>query len=494
MKMSDLGLKTVEGGVPIGYCGICSSYKNQIRRPPQVKFSKAKTFSRVFKIPEIKFEDQRLTSFAGLVLYQPLFEQLKIKERFKRCFAHLKVSEIFAHHIIMLLLVVHLIMGFRKLRDLDYYRDDPLVKRLLGLHRLPDVSTVSRALRSVDNRAIDKVRAMCRDLVIGRVQELALARITLDFDGSVIWTTQRRAEGTAVGYNKRKKGSRSYYPLFCTIAQTGQVFDVLFRPGNVHDSNGAREFIAQCVRVLKEAMPGVIIEARMDSAFFSDEIVTYLKEHEVEFSLSVPFERFAELKQMIQERKRWKRMDERWSWFETLWKPQKWDHRFRFLLIRQRVPLVLRGPIQLDLFIPHEEGYAFKAIVTNKRIKAKKVLMFHNGRADQEGLFGELKSQSQMDYIPVRRLGGNQFYTMASILAHNLTREIQMVACLKMRGTTEKRSPLWIFEELKTLRSLLIQRAGRLTTPKGKLTLTLNGNEAVKRDFFMFLDAFKEAA
>jgi hypothetical protein len=82
----------------------------------------------------------------------------------------------------------------------------------------------------------------------------------------------------------------------------------------------------------------------------------------------------------------------------------------------------------LDLFVPHEEGYAFKVIVTNKQIKAKKVLMFHNGRADQEGLFGELKSQVQMDYIPVRRLGGNQFYNLAAILAHNLTREIQMMA------------------------------------------------------------------
>ena len=232
----------------------------------------------------------------------------------------------------------------------------------------------------------------------------------------------------------------------------------------------------------------------MDSAFFSDQIVTLLKKQGVEFSLSVPFERFAQLKQMIQERKRWKRMDHQWSWFETLWKPQKWDQRFRFLLIRQRVPLVFRGPIQLDLFVPHEEGYQFKAIVTNKRIKAKKILMFHNGRADQEGLFGELKSQAQMDYIPVRRIGGNQFYSLASILAHNITREIQMVARLKVRGTTEKRSPLWFFEELKTLRHLIIQRAGRLTNPKGKLTLTLNGNEAVQRDFFMFLGAFKEAA
>jgi Transposase DDE domain group 1 len=459
-----------------------------------VKFSRKHIFSRVFKIPEIKFEDQRLTSFAGIVLYQPVLQQLQIKERLKKCFTHLKVSEIFGHPVIMLLLVLHLVMGYRKLRDLDYYQDDPLVKRLLGLQRLPNVATVSRALRAVDQGAIEKVRGLVRDLVIQRLQQWSPARLTLDFDGSVISTTQRRAEGTAVGFNKQRKGARSYYPLFCTIAQTGQVLDVLFRPGNVHDSNGAKAFIQDCLQILREALPGVTLEARLDSAFFSDDIVTLLETQRVEFSLSVPFERFAELKHLIQERKRWKRMDGRWAWFETFWKPKKWDTRFRFLLIRQRVPLVFRGPIQLDLFVPHEEGYAFKVIVTNKQIKAKKVLMFHNGRADQEGLFGELKSQAQMDYIPVRRQGGNQFYNLAAILAHNLTREIQMMARPRDRGTTEKRSALWSFVELKTLRHLIIQRAGRLTAPKGKLTLTMSANEAVQKDLLGFLEAFKEAA
>jgi hypothetical protein len=459
-----------------------------------VKYSKKNIFSRLFKIPVIKFEDQHLTSFAGLVIYQPLIQNLNFKAQLKKCFDHLKVSEIFGHHVIMLLLIFHLLLGFRKLRDLDYYQDDPLVKRLLGLKRLPDVSTVSRALRTIDVSAIGKVRELCRNQVIARLQKLALSRLTLDFDGSVLWTSQRRAEGTAVGYNKKKKGARSYYPLFCTIAQTGQVFDVLFRSGNVHDSNGAREFIDQCLRHLKEAFPGMIIEARMDSAFFNDDIVTFLENQRVEFSLSVPFERFAELKQIIQERKRWKRLNDRWSFFESFWKPKKWDSRFRFLFIRQRVSIAHRGPIQLDLFLPREEGYEFKVIVTNKRVKAKKVLMFHNGRADQEGLFAELKSQAQMDYIPVRRWGGNQLYTMASIMAHNLTRELQMVARPKEKGTTEKRAPLWRFDELQTLRHLIIQRAGRLTSPQNQLTLTLNGNESVQRDFFMFLDAFKKAA
>ncbi len=48
----------------------------------------------------------------------------------------------------------------------------------------------------------------------------------MDFDGS-IQTTQGRAEGSAVDYNPRSKGARSYYPLFATIAQTDQFFDIL---------------------------------------------------------------------------------------------------------------------------------------------------------------------------------------------------------------------------------------------------------------------------
>ena len=91
--------------------------------------------------------------------------------------------------------------------------------------------------------------------------------------------------------------------------------------------------------------------------------------------------------------------------------------------------------------------------------------MFHNGRADQEGLFGELKYQARNGLHPGASLGGNQLYTMAAIMAHNLTREIQMVARQKERGTTEKRAPLWCFDELKTLRHLIIQRVWKINQP-----------------------------
>jgi hypothetical protein len=170
---------------------------------------------------------------------------LNLKQRIKKCFSHAKGSTIFGHHLVVLLLIVHLLLGFRRLREIDYYRDDPLVLRLLGLRKLPDVSTVSRALSQMQDDDVEDHRALSRELVTEGLMREKFPRLTLDFDGSVL-TTKGHAEGTAVGFNKAKKGGRSYYPLFCTVAQTGQFFDVLHRPGNVHDSNGADKFMMPC--------------------------------------------------------------------------------------------------------------------------------------------------------------------------------------------------------------------------------------------------------
>ncbi|MGH9891827.1 MAG: IS1380 family transposase [bacterium] len=458
-----------------------------------MKPSRSDVHRRTHAIPAIRFEEQDLTSFSGLVLFQALFSKIDFKQRLQSCFNHLTVSPIFGHHVIVLLLVVHLLLGYRQLRDLRYYADDPMVKRLLGLDRLPDVSTVSRALLQADARSVEKTASLNRFLVLEDLKTHALCRVTLDFDGSV-QSTRRLAEGTAVGFNKKRKGDRSYYPLFCTIAQTGQVFDVLHRPGNVHDSRGARDFILRCIRHVREALPGVVIEARMDSAFFSDEIVGLLDAEGVVFTLSVPFERFTELKTMIEGRLRWRRFGSDLAFFETRWKPQSWSDRYRFLFIRHTVDIRSKEPVQFDLFVPHQRGYDFKVIVTNKHARAKKILAFHNGRGAQEALFAELKSQCQMGYVPVRTLVGNQIYLCSAILAHNLTRTLQMQANPPLRNTTEKRSPLWIFQEINTLRRNLIQRAARLIHPQGRLTLSMSANDAVRRDLLHYLAAFDAAA
>ena len=317
-----------------------------------------------------------------------MFIRLQLKRRLSGCFLHLRVTPIFGHGVMVLLLVVHLLLGYRELRDIRYYQDDPLMRRILGLTRLPDASTLSRALASTDARNAAQLRRLCRHLVLERLAGLGLRRITVDFGGSVL-STSRFAEGTAVGFNRKKKGRRSYYPLFCTLAQTGQILDVWHRPGNVHDSNDAQAFILECIREIRSVAPYAIIETRMDSAFFSDEIVRMLDAEGVEYRLSVPFERFAKLKHLIEARKHW---------------------------------------------------------------------------------------------------------CVTAVLAHNLSRELQMETMLKHRATTAKRTQLWAFVRLDTLRRKLIQRAGRLTRPQGKLTLTMSANKSVKNELLHYLTGLEKAA
>lgn len=458
-----------------------------------MKSSRRQVRGKAHALPKLKFENQSLTSFSGLVVFQQFFRVLGLKARLRRCFAHQAAGKVFARATLFLQLVLHLLLGYRELRDGRYYCDDPLLKRLLGLRRLPDVATLSRMLREADAQGVENLRGLLRELLFQRLAKLRLSRLTLDFDGSVL-STNRRAEGTAVGFNKKKKGARSYYPLFCTIAQTGQVLDFLHRSGNVHDSHGAREFILACIQAVRQALPGVLIEVRMDSAFFSDEIVMALDEAHIEFSVSVPFERFMDLKRKIEGRKRWQRFSGEVAYFEEWWKPKVWNRRFRFLFIRTRAKRQQKGPIQLDLFLPYEYGYDFKVVVTNKTLSPKKVVAFHEGRGSQEGIFGELKSHCQMGYVPVRKWLGNQTYLLAGLLAHNLLRELQMLTTVPSRRTTEKRTPLWAFEQLHTFRAGLIHRAGRFTRPQGKLTLTISAGHWIRNRLLDLLSILQNAA
>jgi len=358
---------------------------------------------------------------------------------------------------------------------------------------VPSTATLSRRLRAVDATTIANLQELSRELVLDRLVTEKLRRVTLDFDGSVV-STRRRAEGTAVGFNRQRKGERSYYPLLCTVAQTSQIFDALPRSGNVHDSNGSSEFITDCVLAVDRKLPGRVIESRLDSAFFAENTALLMEELNVEYTISAPFERLPELKAVIEDRRRWHRIDDTWSYFEVQWKPKKWLHADRFVLVRQKSPRRRSGVIQLDLFEPLSVEYSYKAIMTNKTCSAKSVMLFHHGRGSQEGIIGEAKSSAMLDYVPTRSWSGNQFYMAASIMAHNVTRELQMRTKPRQRGTNPKRAALWLFEKLETVRNRLVRRAGRLHRPDGRLTLTMSRNEAVQAGFDRVMHGLEEAA
>ena len=445
------------------------------------------------RVPSVEFEEgSRLTSFAGLVLFQRLFISLDLLGRLRPCFAHLKVRFYDQAHVV-LLLVVHLLLGFRRLAGIDYYRGDPLVRRVVGFAKLPSTSTLTRVLQDMDEPAVDAFRGVVRCLAFERMEAERLARVTLDLDGSV-QSTKGKVEGTAVGFNKKKKGARSYWPLYCTISQTGSFLDVHHRSGNVNDLNGAEDFFLGLVGELRTRLSRPpTIESRMDSAFFDRKLLSTLVDADVAFTCSVPFRRLADLKHVVEGAATWKPMSKRWESAATDYLPKSWKDlrgRVRFILFRQRVHpqrkevLPQRG--QLDLFLPDQTEYEYKVIVTNRRADSPRALLhFHNGRGSQEKTFGEANQHVGLNVIATLGLRGNQVFTVAAMLAHNLARELQMRTTQREpnRLLRRRRPALWRFQELGTIRQRLLHRAGRLIRPQGRDVLRMAANEATKRDF-----------
>jgi hypothetical protein len=263
----------------------------------------------------------------------------------------------------------------------------------------------------------------------------------------------------------------------------------------VHDSNGAQRFMFNCLSEAKAQLSGTVLESRMDSAFFSKDIISTFNSKYVKFTASVPFERLTQLKEMIENRKRWCKIDSQWSYFEASWKPKSWETCYRFIFTRKKTRKQHKGMLQLHLFEPRDFDFDYKVIVTNKTESAKRVVLFHNGRGSQEKIFGDAKNDAALNVVPSKRLAGNQLFTLCAMMAHNLSRELQMLAA---SGTASralpKRPAAWVFEKLDTLRHRIIQRAGRFTRPQGELTLTMSANQAVRRDLLHFLDVLQKAA
>ena len=211
----------------------------------------------------------------------------------------------------------------------------------------------------------------------------------------------------------------------------------------MHDSNGAQAFIQECLRGIRSVAPQAIIETRMDSNFFSDEIVRLLEAELVQYSISVPFERFAKLKRLIEARRHWWRQCGRIAYFEKQWKSGKWTRRARFVFVRQKSKVQSKEPVQLDLFVPFAWVYDFKGHRDQQAHPGRQAAGFPNGRGSQERVFAELKTDSQLEDVLTRTLSGNQIYLLSAVLAHNLSHELQMEAMVKLRATTAKRTQLF---------------------------------------------------
>ena len=92
----------------------------------------------------------------------------------------------------------------------------------------------------------------------------------------------------------------------------------------------------------------------------------------------------------------------------------------------------------------------------------------------------ELKGEFALDVVPTRHCGANSAWQQLSVLAHNLSRSFQFDTLAAPKPRSRKRTYTYLIRSMRTLRFLLIVRAGRLTRIGGRHVLRLSLNPATE--------------
>jgi hypothetical protein len=450
-----------------------------------VRFKNSEYAARSNGDLRVEFVKQDLSSYSGLELFRRYFRLIGLNFRIRQAFREHGLHGDYGLVSFILVFIALWLTGGRRLRHIAFLSDDPLVKRLCGLARMPSDRSASRWLKQFTNDSLQALAKLNSEVVTDKLKELSLARLTLDFDGSVLSCGQ--TVGWAFrGYNPHKRYAPSYYPLLCHIAQTGHFLQVKNRPGNVHDSKGALGVIRNCIEQLRSTLLGVTLEVRLDSAFFHHEILGWLDRHGVEFAVKVPMWNWLGIKQAINETKYWYHHSPALSSRKISVFIDSWSRLVEFVVIRQKISdkVAAKKYVQLDLFTPDDGIYEYSVIHTNKDLRADHLWDFYNGRAAMEHQIAELKGEFGFDAIPTHHYQGNSAYQLISALAYNLVRNFQIDTDLApSRPRTATRTNIFSFSSLATLRFEWIAAAGRIVNRSGSQLLKLCNN-ARRRERF----------
>lgn len=459
-----------------------------------MRLSRADFCSPCKSFLRIEFAPQDITAFGGLELMRRYLALIELGGRVRAAFARYEIGGDYRSIDMILVIVVLILVGGRRLDHLSYVCDDPLVKRFCGLLRLPRERSVARWLKRFTQKSLRALIEINSEIVFEAIEKQSLARLTLDIDGSVI-TTGASVAWAFRGFNPHHRKDPSYYPILAHLAQTGHILRVKNRPGNVHDSKGALAFIGELIDDVRVRLGRCLpLEFRMDGAFFQREIIDLLERRKARYAIKVPFMKWLGLVPIIRERERWHRLKDGIGYFEVSLDVAAWEKTLRVVVYRKRVHHQSKKNYQLDLFDPEDGYFEYSAVSTNLDLGAAALWEFMAGRGAQEKTFAELKGQWALDVVPTRHYGANSAWQQISVLGHNLLRNFQLQTLAIEKPRSRKRTYGFLLHSLKTIRFKLIHQPARIVKPQGYSVLRFSVAPPVQKLIQSIEDKLKSAA
>lgn len=384
-----------------------------------------------FKLEETK---DMITSHAGLALLGEFIVGLGLLEATDKKLpmpgsgAGYRASE----HMFPLVLMIS--GGGRSLEDLRQIREDQGLREILKMYRIPSSDAVGDWLRrSGINGGLEGLASVNRRILKRGLKYDGIEGYTLDIDATGIMAEKETAMMTYKGYT-------GYMPMVGHLAENGLVVGDEFREGNEAPQAGNLEFIKYCERQMPQGKK--IKAVRADSAAYQARIINYCNKNGVIFAIGADLDQA--VVKLIKGIKDWKVYKNGFV-SEGVHCMNETDEAFRLVVIRR--------PVQGNLFKEEEEKEKYTAIATNSMENIEKVIEWYNQRGEcSENRIKELKIGFGMERMPCGQFEANAVFFRIGVLAYNISR-------LFVFKTLDKS---WHRHQVQTLRWKLYETAGKV--------------------------------
>jgi Transposase DDE domain group 1 len=397
---------------------------------------------------QVKFDDERVVSDAGVMLVATLAVRLGIEAlavqlvRLRRD----RPGAANAGRKVMGVLYA-MVLGADSIDDTAVLRAGR-TRRVLG-GWLPAPSTLGTFLRAF---TFGHVRQL--DALLGRALERAWragagpgeGRLVIDVDSFVGEVCGRLKQGAAYGYTRLL----GYHPILATRADTRETLHIRLRKGSANTQKGLLRFTDELIaRVNRAGATGVKL-IRADSGFWNTKVFERLEQAGWQYSIGVRMIKTVGAVIEAIDEDAWRRIDY----------PQDGEAQIAETVYGGRRLIVRRtrllGP-QAELW----PDWRHFALITNRTDELAIVEAEHREHAVVEQVIADLKDQA-LAHFPSGHFYANAAWTVLAALAHNMLRWTQL---LGLPDTTVRAA--------RTLRRRLLGLPGRLTRHARGWTLHL---------------------
>jgi hypothetical protein len=365
---------------------------------------------------KISYTNKEITPWSGMIFLKRMTDKMGFRDVIKTCPSLPKSGSNRGYSAVDILETFFLSIwcGANKFIHTEITRSDETLGKIFDRERTPGNDAIKRFFRKFNMETNQDVSNHFFSWILGQVN---FNFFTLDFDSTILCRFGEQ-EGAKKGYNPKKQGRPSHHPLIAFVADVNLIANFWLRSGDTSSSNNFKAFLEDTIGKIKNKTIGLI---RMDSGFFSDDILKTIEEKIINYVVAVKF--YKPIQKVISLQQNWVLVDKGIEIAETMYQAESWDKPRRVVIIRQKLtdkPTAVGKTLSIFEGTEFYRRHRYSAYVTNMTLSSVEIWRLYRGRADSENRIKELKADFGLESFNLTEFYPTEAALIMVMIAYNL--------------------------------------------------------------------------